>query len=208
MKQSITKSHCYINSFCKLNWILNPVRGVLLSSSPFSPWGSIVDLWPARVNLGRGPRSSDSGHQILSPTLHRGAAGERRFCLRRQTVVVYLSDHCGNSNWALPRAGQDGLNLWETEDRWEQKDKQTRKLGHQARLTTAEHHSPAEGPWHLRSPQSFGARKDPKCIRDTETSIAPDPMPSCPIRVQEKPGSKQKEQPILNTEVGLGQGKG
>lgn len=88
MKQSITKSHYYINSFCKLNWILNPVRGVLLSSSPFSPWGSIVDLWPARVNLGRGPRSSDSGHQILSPTLHRR-------CCRGKKVLSQKTDSCG-----------------------------------------------------------------------------------------------------------------
>lgn len=47
------------------------------------------------------------------------------------------------------------------------------------------------------------ARKDLEGIRDI-----PDPVPSWPIGVEEKQGSKWKQQLTLNTEVGLGQGKG
>lgn len=52
-----------------------------------------------------------------------------------------------------------------------------------------------------------GARKQRTGIRNSKTSMVPDPVPSCPIRVQEKQGRKQKQRPILNTEAGQVQGK-
>lgn len=62
----------------------------------------------------------------------------------------------------------------------------------------------------IQEPQKLwakGTRKDLDGIRDTETSVVPDSVLSLSIRVQEKQGSKWKQQLTPNIEVELGQSK-
>ena len=203
------------------------MRWILLLSSPCYPWGSIAHWWLAHVNLGHGSKPSDTGGQILSPTLHssagermRSVPGDRELCAVpiqlciyncAYTTVVYVSDHFGNSNRTLPRAGQDGTHLWGNIRQMGTKRQADQKVGGPGKA----HHTMTpltwRGPVTPKQPLELwagGARKQRTGIRNTKTSMVPDPVPSCPIRVQEKQGRKQKQQPTLNTEVGQVQGKG
>ena len=79
---------------------------------PILPQGSIMDRWLGHVILEHETRSPDTGYKILSPALH-SSAGERMILSQEEadssvlcqvdTMVVYMSDHCGNSNQTLRR---------------------------------------------------------------------------------------------------------